>query len=179
MREAATTKLCLVGKPALPYLENALTSDDAEVRRRAEAIKTIITTAAEVRLKELVTKDLPHPVRPTFTFIPRAQVLDGSPVDVIQVHLSGPDAAAAAWMQQAFGPDWDKIRIAVHGKQLVVLVGSEEKLLQGALTNLKENRPGMAASKPLEWFARQAEPARKVETHISVQSMVAMMRRTT
>ena len=55
-REAATKRLAEIGEPALDALRQATTSDDAEVRMRAEQIATVIIAAIDNKLygKELV-----------------------------------------------------------------------------------------------------------------------------
>ncbi|HEV3261918.1 MAG TPA: hypothetical protein VG013_34020 [Gemmataceae bacterium] len=169
-RESATTKLSLIGEPALPYLDKATTSDDAEVRRRAKDIKGRIRAAVAARREELMSKDLVGHVRPTFLFVPRAQTLNGRRIDVVKVKLSAKEAGAAGQLRQLFGPDWDTIRLAVHDKQVVVLVGSDTKLLAAALTTLKENRPGLAGARSLVPFTRHGDPAHKAEFHVSLQA---------
>lgn len=75
-----------------------------------------------------------------------------------------------------FGPDWDRIRLATHGKQVVALLGSDERLLHAALRNLKEGKPGLAASKSLAPFTSHSDPARKVELHLSLQTALGLMK---
>ena len=52
-------------------------------------------------------------------------------------------------MQQLLGPEWDKVRLVLAGNQIVVLLGSEVELFDAALTNVKDGKPGLAASKSL------------------------------
>src|SRR5207244_7836061 len=85
VRESATTKLCLLGEPALPFIEKALKSPDLEVRRRAEDIKDSIVAAAAARRKELLTKDLTRPLRPHFAFAEKAETRDGPRVEIVRV----------------------------------------------------------------------------------------------
>ncbi len=175
-REAATTKLRLLGELALPFLEEGLKVPDAEVRRRASGLKEEIVATAETRRKELLEKNVPHPVHPTFTFVPKVQQLDGHDVDVIRIGLTGSDAAAGAKLRQLFGPDWDKLRLVVHGKQVLVLLGSNEQPLREALANVKEGRPGLAAAKPLASFHKQAGAGRTADLHLALRSITALVK---
>jgi hypothetical protein len=175
VRESATTKLTLLGEPALPYVEKALKSDDAEVRRRADRIKRRVVAVAEERRKELLSQALPRPVRPTFTFAPKAETVEGCRVEVLRVKLAGADAALAPRLRQLFGPDWDKVRLAPHGKQVAVLFGSDRKLLAATLKNLKEKRPGLAGAKYLAAFGKHSDPGRTAEFHVSVQTVLALL----
>jgi hypothetical protein len=172
-RESATTKLRLLGESALPYLEPALTSDDLEVRRRAESIKQQIVESVALQRKQLLKQGLQRPIRPTFAVIPQGEMLDGHPLDVVQMRL-GNDEAASAQLRQLFGPDWSKIRLARHGKQVVVLLGSDRSLLQTTLTNLQKKRPGLEAAKLRAPFFINNESARKIELHVAVQAALAL-----
>jgi hypothetical protein len=175
VRESATTKLALLGEPALPYVEKALTSDDAEVRRRADRIKRRIVAVAEERRKELLSRPAPRPVRPTFTFAPKAETLEGSRVEVLRVKLAADDEALAPRLRQLFGPDWDQVRLAPHGKQVAVLFGSDRRLLAATLRNLKEKRPGLAGARYLSAFGKHSDPSRTAEFHASVQTVLALL----
>jgi hypothetical protein len=58
-------------------------------------------------------------------------------VDVVRVLLSEKDAKAAAAMKELFGPEWNRIRLAVHGKQVVFLMGSDKDLLLRTVQNCR------------------------------------------
>jgi hypothetical protein len=174
VRESATTKLSLIGEPALPYLAKALASSDAEVRRRAKYLQDgIVETAAE-RRKEALTQNRIRHLRPTFAFASKAETREGQTIDVLVIKLSGADAAAVKQMQQLFGPDWDKVRLAVHGKQVIALLGSDTDRLQATLKNVREGRPGLAAAKGLAAPARTEDPGRKFEVHFSQEATLAL-----
>ncbi len=175
VRESASTRLVLVGEPALPFVEKALTSDDPEVRRRAEDVKTSILGAAAERRKELLSPELPRAARPAFGFVPEGETRAGQRVELVRVKLTGADAPVADKLKRLFGPEWDRLRLAVHGKHVVVLFGSNVGLLETALQNLKEGRPGLAAAKRLEPFARQSGPACKFEFHVSLQNALGLV----
>jgi hypothetical protein len=174
VRESASMRLVLVGEPALPYLEKALTSDDAEVRRRARQIKERIVAIAVARRKELLEKGSLHAVHPSFGFLRKPQTLDGVRVDVVRVRLPAKEAAAAAGLRELLGPGWDRIRLAAHGKQVVVLLGSDQDLLRQALANLREGKRGLADSGPLAGFAGHANPSRRAELHVSLAAAQAL-----
>jgi hypothetical protein len=175
-RNAASTRLALLGEPALPFLEKALDSPDPETRQRAQMLKQQIVDAAAARRKELLSKDLTRPLRPLFAYIPAAEKRLGQPIDVLRVHLTAKDAAAVTQLQQLFGPDWENIRLATHGKQVVVLLGSNPKLLEETLSNLKEKRPGLVEANWLTVFRRQVDPERKVEFHLSIRTALALQK---
>lgn len=176
VRESASNRLALIGEPALSQIEKALKSDDAEVRRRAEALKAQIVEAAVARRQELLSKEAPWRIRPTFHFEPKPETRAGHAVETARVRLTEKDAPAAEALRQVLGPDWDKVRLAAHGKQVVVLLGSDDRLLDAALANLKDGKPGLAASKALAGFGKQADAGRALELHGSAETALALMR---
>jgi hypothetical protein len=174
-RESASNKLTLIGEPALPYLEKALKSDDAEVRRRAAEIKEVVVAHAVARRKEVLDKDAWRHVHPVVGFQDTPESLDGWRVNVVQVRLEEKDAKAAAALRDVFGPDWNRIRLAVHGKQVVVLLGSDRSLLATTLANLRDGKRGLADSKTLTAATARANPARLGELHVSLDATLSLL----
>jgi hypothetical protein len=174
VRESASTKLGLIGEPVLPLLEKALMTKDLEVRRRASDLQERILAVAADRRKELLSKDLTQHLRPTLGFVPQPELRDGLRLEVVRVQLAGQDATATSQLRQLFGPDWDRIRLVVHDKQIVAFWGSDLNLLQATLTNLKEGRPGLAEAKCLAPFGRYSDAGRKMELHFSLQTGLAL-----
>jgi hypothetical protein len=173
-REDASTKLNLIGEPALPFLEKAAESDDAEVRRRAGELATEIRERAALRRKELLNRDAPKRLNPGFVLKPAAETVDGQKVDVLQVKLGREDAGVVGQMRQLLGPDWAKVRMAVVGKQVVVLIGSDLDLFRQTLKNIKEGAAGLADDPSLAAFHKQADRDRKFELHVAMQSLAAL-----
>jgi hypothetical protein len=175
-RESATTRLLLIGDPALPFLKKAAQSTDLEMARRADRIRREILAAAEARRKEILGKDLTRGIRPSFAFQSSSEKIDGHPVTVLAVRLRKKDAAAVPQLRQLLGPDWNRIRLLVHGKHVAILVGSDVALLRETLKNLKEDRPGLAAAPALKEYHKRVEAGRKLEFHASLQAAAALLR---
>jgi hypothetical protein len=175
VRQSATTKLRLLGEPALPYLARAVNSSDVEIVERARRLRKEIESAAAQRRKELLDKGLPRLVKPTFRFVAKAETRGGHSIDVVNVKLAAEDTAFAPQLKALFGPSWDKIRLATHGKQVIVLLGSDVRLLEETLANLQDGKPGLAEWKALAAFDRQRHPARRFELHISVARALALV----
>ena len=176
VRESASNRLRLIGEPALPLIEKALQSKDAEVLRRAEELKPAIVAAAVARRKDLLSKEAPWRIRPTFHFEAKAEERGGRKIETARVRLTEKDAPAAEALRSVFGPDWDRVRLAAQGKQVVVLFGSDTKLLDAALANLKDGKPGLAGAKSLTGFEKQADSARKLELHGSAGAVLSLLR---
>jgi hypothetical protein len=176
VRASATTRLRLIGEPATSYLERAVANPpDLETSRRAQLLLREISAVAAERRKELLAKNLPRYIRPAFTFAAKAEERAGLSVDIVNLKLVGKDEAAERQMQQLFGPDWDKMRLAVQGKKVVVLFGSEVELFETALANVKAGRPGLAASKLMEDFARIEAPGPTATFHVCVESVLGLV----
>jgi hypothetical protein len=175
VRESATNRLALIGEPALPHIDKAARSDDPEVKRRALDLRARIADAAVSRRQELLSKDAPWRLRPTFAQA-GTETHAGFTAEVLRVKLAAKDAPAAEALRHVFGPDWDRLRLVACGKQVVVLVGSDVRLLAAALQNVKEGKPGLAASKGLAGFTRQADPGRKMEFHGSVATVLELLK---
>lgn len=174
VREAATTHLELLGEPALPYLEKALTSHDLEVVRRARLVQGRIVKVVTERRKEVLSNNTVRKLHPTLAFTPRPEVHEGQTVEVLRLQLSGAKPGNMEAMRSVFGPDWDKVRLAARGKQVAVLIGSDRELLWNTLANLRDNKPGLAASRSLAGL-RHSDPARQLEFHLSLTAARALL----
>jgi hypothetical protein len=145
VRAAATTKLRLLGESVVSDLEKVVAANkDPEQVQRAKSLITDITAAAAERRNELLRTDLPRHVHPTFAWVAAAETRLGRPVDIVHIKLTDADRPATQAMRQYFGPDWDRMRLAVHGRQVVVLLGSEVALFEQALKNVQDGRKGIA-----------------------------------
>src|SRR5207244_9730327 len=118
VRDSATTKLQLIGEPGLPYLEKAIKSPDLETSRRAEHIKREIVQAAEARRKELLSGNIARAVKPSFAFLDKGEETAGKKVRLVAVKLPKKDAAYARPLSQLLGPEWNRVRLAIVGKQV-------------------------------------------------------------
>lgn len=174
VRESATAKLLLAGEPVLPYLEEGLKSPDLETRKRAERIKSEIVQAAEARRAALLSGDFARVIKPSFAFLDRTETVGETEVRLVGVGLTKRDAAMVPQFRQLLGPEWNRVRLAFVGKQVVVLVGSDVNLLKSAVRNLKDNKPGLAQAPVLGPQSERTDPARKFELHMSMQLVQAL-----
>ncbi len=170
-RESAAVRLRLIGEPALPDLDRAIQSPEPEVRRRASLIKERLVSAAQERRKELLSAEALRPVHLQLGF-GKSEALDGHRVDVVKIKLS--EQRAAAMLRDLLGPDGDRIRLAVHGKQVVVLLGSDQELLQATLRNVQEGKKGLADARQVALAEKQLNPARAMEFDVSLGGVLAL-----
>lgn len=178
VRQSANTKLNLIGEPALPALTKALDSPefDLESKRRARELRDRINAVAAQRRKDLLDeKNRPLFGRPKLTFIANIEKRENVGVDIINIKLDGPAKAAAPQLAQLLGPDWDKVRLAIVGNQIVVMLGSDTALFESAIRNLQKSDAGLAGSKRLAGFHEAANKERQFEFHVSIEGILRLV----
>jgi len=171
VRQSATLKLKLVGEAALPLLERATRSADFEVATRAKLLRQQIMKVVAARRKKLLDPDVLSRVQPKFAYFPRVETRRNTPVDVINVRLSQQGGDDQKQLRQLFGPDWSKIRIATHGKQVLVLIGSDTRLFDRTLEHLQRGTGGLDDRPVVKAFRGRSDTDRKVEWHVSLTRM--------
>jgi hypothetical protein len=178
VRQSANTKLALIGEPALAPLAKALESNafDLEGKRRARELRDRISAVAAERRKELLSeKREPLFIRPKLTFVANVEKRQGLDIDVIRIQIAGLEKAAPHQYSQLLGPDWDKVRLAVVGNQIVVMLGSDLALFEAALRNIQKGEAGLAGTKRLAAFHELAARKRQFELHVSVEGILRLV----
>lgn len=170
-REAASTRLALIGDPILPYLEKL---PDAEARRRADELRTQIQHVAALRKQELASGLLKKAFHPTFGYKANAEQRAGASVHLLALRLDVADAPFANWLAEMFGPDWKRIRLAEVGGKLVALVGSDVALVEEAIRTVRADKPGLDASPALANFRKNTWPDRRAELHLALERVTAL-----
>ena len=72
------------------------------------------------------------------------------------------------------GPDWKRVRLVPREDQVVVLLGSNTKLLDTTLANLAADRPGLAADPKNDVYNRPLNRKHTSELHVSTQRFLAL-----
>jgi hypothetical protein len=174
VREAASTKLGLIGPAVLPFLEKAEKSTDAEARRRAGDLRTQIEQVAALRKQEMTKGLLKTAFHPTFSLKLNAEERLGVKVHHLTMHFDAVDAPYATWLKEVFGPDWARIRVASLGEKLVVMIGSNGELFEEGIKNVRDDKPGLEASPALAGFRKQANTGRRAELHVALTRVQAL-----
>jgi len=178
IRNSASTKLALIGEPALPYLKTAIDKENLaiEALRRCQELHQRIGDVAAARRKELLAnKNRPLFLRPKLTFVSNAEKRQGQSIDVINLKVDGLEPVLKDQLKQLLGGDWDKIRIGIVGKQVAVLFGSDTDLFDAALRNLQKGESGLAAAKQLAEFHARSSKDRLFEFHVSVEGILRLI----
>lgn len=175
VRESATTRLKLIGERAVPFLEAAHKSQDLEIIKRARRIEEQILNTAAARRKELLSDDLYRRIKPSLVFSSTPETWQGHEIYSAYLKLADADKKVEAQLQELLGPDWRRIRFAVHHNDVAVAVGSDPELLQTMLVNLKERRPGLAKNAALAGFERNANQGRNFEMHLAARGIMSLV----
>lgn len=169
VRQTATTKLGLVGRPALAALEPALSAKDPEVQFRAKAIKAQILALAAEEREDLLKRDLLSRIQPKFAYFPKAETRAGRPVDIVQLRLAAGDAPHAAELRRLLGPSWSKLRLTTVGQRVIVLLGSRLDLFDEAIINMQRGKPGIDADGRFAQFRTRTPAAQTLQLHLTLQ----------
>lgn len=174
LREAATVRLGLMGERALPFLEDALSgTKDLELLQRARRLQDQILTVASERRKEVLSDDIFKRIKPRLEFSAKPEKTAGRDIYSAYIRLDNAKDVEPK-LQELLGPEWSRVRFAVHGKQVAVLLGSNRELLQTTLQNLEGNKPGLADSKAFAGFARNSNAKRNLEIHIAARALMSL-----
>lgn len=172
VRQTATTKLRLVGPPALPALEAAAESADAEVRFRARAVREQINKVLAEEREGLAKGDLLSQLKPNFAWFPRHEMRGGQSVDVVELRLEAEDAAYAAQLHRLLGPEWRKLRLVAVGNRVVVLFGSNTALLDTAIGNVKAGEAALQGDPRYAPFRARNAAESTAEFHLSLARLM-------
>ncbi len=165
-RQLASTKLGLIGAPALPAIKKATASNDPEVRFRTLALQVQIESLLAQQRDDLLKEDLLMRIKPKFSYFPKQETRSDRPVAIIQMQLRGEDEVYAAQLRRFLGPDWSKLRLATVGKQVVVLLGSDTTLLDQAIANVKSDVAGLQADERFAQFHARVPAVRTADFHL-------------
>lgn len=182
VRQLATTKLGLVGKPALPDLEKAANSGDMEVRFRARSVRQQINNSLAGERADLLKRDLLARIKPNFAYFPKQETRSGRPIDFVQLQLQIDEAPVASRLKNLLGPQWSKMRLATVDNRVIALLGSNTSLLDRAIANAKSGDAGIESGASYVTFRTRAQAERTVEFHLSLaraQQLVASEPRST
>jgi hypothetical protein len=163
VRQTASTKLGLIGPTALPALAKAEQSRDPEVQFRAKHLRSQINGELAGEKQDLLKGDLLTRLRPHLAFFPKAERRAEQQVDIVQLRLRAEEVGQADQLRRLFGPDWNKLRLATVGNQVVVLLGSQTALLEETIKNTAENSQPQA-----DRLRSRLPPGRTAEFHLSL-----------
>jgi len=175
-RQSATLKIRLVGEATLPLLERATMSEDFEIATRAKLLRQQIMKVVAARRKKLLDPNLLSRVNPKFAYFPKVETRRDTPIDIVNIRLSQHSVDDQKQLQKLFGPDWSKIRIARHGQQILMLIGSDTRLLDRALQHMQQGTGGLDDHRGLKTFRGRSDADRQAEWHVALAQMLKLIK---
>ncbi len=170
-RELAKFKLKLLGARARPALEKATRTRDLELRLAAkevlESFNLDITTSRAELLKGSLFKQL----KPSFTYTPQQETLAMSDIGILTMQFQSDVQQTRNKMETLFGPEWQKVKIATVGKEVLLLVGSETSILERAITKQKLPESALNTHKACQTFRVRANSDTIFEIHVAISRL--------
>lgn len=108
---------------------------------------------------------------PVFAYEGKAEKVGGVSVNVVRVTVPDLDRKEREGLEGMFGPDWNRLRLAVEGKKVVFLVGSKTDLLTQTVANLKKGEKGLAADRVITGELARLAKERKLEVHVNLRNI--------
>lgn len=173
-RQSAATRLILIGGPALAFVGKAGKSGDPTVARRARMVAARIRQSFERKRDEALRPSLLSQVNPTFLFHDGVEERESRPVHIIEMQ-SKMNPTMESHVAFLLGPDWKRVRLVPRDGQVVVLLGSNTRLLDTTLKNLARERSGLAADPKNRIYNRPLHRKHNSELHVSAQRFLSLL----
>lgn len=104
---------------------------------------------------------------------PEAETLLGCRVDWLDLEERIPRSEE---FKRVAGEQWNRLRLAVIGNQLVLHLGSDLGLLKTTLNNIRQRRAGLAGHPVMLQSLRRLNPDRKIELHVNLVQITQLMK---
>ena len=131
-RHSATTKLVLIGGPALKFVERAEKSEDSVVAGRARNIATRIRQKLYEERESALDPALLSRLEPQFIFREKAEMREGRPVHIIEIRTKQSDTKQSDTVQKNVGRT-QRFLALMNGKRLPEEDHSEHQLVSLAI----------------------------------------------
>jgi hypothetical protein len=172
-RHSATTRLIIIGEPALTQVGKAMRSTSREVARRAQIIEKRIQAAIKESRSTQIKANLITKAQPKFIFFPNQETRQGKSVHLVELKTKE-TAELRVQLRMIFGPKWQHIRLVPLQDKVVFLLGSNVELLDQTLKNIATKQPGLATDPGNAVFDRPLQKKRGIEFHISPSRFAAL-----
>jgi hypothetical protein len=101
--------------------------------------------------------------------LPEQETLAGYAVDHLEIDTTSIDRDTSAALREAFGPAWMFVRAAPLENQVVVLLGTERRVLEATLEGMDAQGTGLAESKPFTESRARLDAAHQAALYVSLQ----------
>ncbi len=170
-RELAKFKLKLLGARARPALEKAMKTRDLELRLAAKEVLESFNLDITASRAELLKGSLFKKLKPSFTYAPQEETLAMSDIGILTMQFQSDVQQTRNKMETLFGPEWQKVKIATVGKEVLLLVGSETSILERAITKQKLPESALNTHKACQTFRVRANSDTIFEIHVAISRL--------
>jgi hypothetical protein len=174
-RQSATTRLVIIGEPALPLLKEARGSDVPEISRRSGRIETLIQEDLKERRDKALGSSVLAKAKPVFIYHPEAEERVDASVHVMEVRIQE-DSELRPQLRFLAGPEWSRIRLVALKKHVIVLFGSDLKLLDQTIENLRQAELGGEVFVPETPYGQPLLRPRGAEFQGSIARIARLMK---
>ncbi len=170
-RELAKFKLRLLGARARPALEKATKTRDLELRLAAKELLETFNLDATTSRSDLLKGSLFKKLKPSFTYAPQQETLGMSDVGILTMRFQSDVQRTRNKMEALFGPEWQTVRIATVGNEVLLLVGSETSILENAIVKQKLPETALNSHKACQTFRARANSDTIFEFHVAISRL--------
>ncbi len=170
-RELAKFKLKLLGARARPALEKATRTRDLELRLAAKEVLESFDLDITASRAELLKGSLLKKLKPSFTYAPQQETLAMSDIGILTMQFQSDVQQTRNKMETLFGPEWQKVKIATVGKEVLLLVGSETSILERAIAKQKLPESALNTHKACQTFRARANSDTIFEIHAAISRL--------
>ena len=174
-RRLAKLKLDLLGVHARPAIEKATKSRDLELRLAAEELLANFEFEAVTGRVELIEGSLFTSLKPSFTYTPKQDHVAKSDIGILTMGFGSDTQPIQNKMKTLFGPDWQKVRIATIGNEVVLMLGSETSILEKAIANQKLSESELNSHKACSSFRARAKSDTTFEFHMAISRLAYLL----
>lgn len=134
-RQSATTRLVLIGEPALPLIRDARQSPLSEVAARASQIEKLIQEDLNEKRQAALSSSVLARAKPVFIFHPNAEQRAGASVDIMEVRVNE-QSELNQLMPILAGTEWSRIRLVKLDRHVAVFFGSNLARFEELIANV-------------------------------------------
>jgi hypothetical protein len=174
-RQSATTRLVLLGEPALPLVIDAKLNTDAEVARRATQIEKMIREELAEKQAAALKSSVLANAKPVFIFHPDAEKRVGTSIDVMEVRINE-SSKMQGLLPVLVGAEWSRIRLVKFEKHVAVFFGSNLERLDEMIRNVQAMERGEDVSVPETPYGTPLLNVRGVECQGSVSRVLRLIK---
>ena len=144
---------------------------DLELRLAAKEVLESFNLDITASRAELLKGSLFKKLKPSFTYAPQEETLGMSDIGILTMQFQSDVQQTRNKMETLFGPEWQKVRIATVGKEVLLLVGSETSILERAIAKQKLPESALNTHKACQTFRARANSDTIFEIHVAISRL--------